>query len=84
MNDEPIFPIAVDVEEGKIYKWCGCGKTRHQPFCDKKDCERAVEYKAIMNETVYFCACKQTKAPPFCDGSHAKILIEMARKRQKK
>lgn len=84
MDDEPLFPIAVDVEEGKIYRWCGCGKSKAQPFCDRKDCVKAVEYKALINETVYFCACKRTKDAPFCDGSHAELLLEMVKKRQKK
>ena len=26
--------IAVDVEEGKSYYWCSCGKSSNQPFCD--------------------------------------------------
>ena len=26
--------IAVDVEEGKSYYWCSCGKSSKQPFCD--------------------------------------------------
>jgi CDGSH-type Zn-finger protein len=27
-------PIPVDVEEGKNYFWCTCGKSSKQPFCD--------------------------------------------------
>jgi CDGSH-type Zn-finger protein len=27
-------PYAVDVEEGKDYWWCACGKSSKQPFCD--------------------------------------------------
>ena len=26
--------IAVEVEEGKFYYWCSCGKSSKQPFCD--------------------------------------------------
>ena len=26
--------IAVEVEEGKSYYWCSCGKSSKQPFCD--------------------------------------------------
>ena len=35
---EPVIasrtPIAVEVEEGKSYWWCTCGKSAKQPFCD--------------------------------------------------
>ena len=27
-------PIAVDVEGGKTYWWCTCGRSQKQPFCD--------------------------------------------------
>ena len=27
-------PIAVNIEEGKSYYWCSCGKSSKQPFCD--------------------------------------------------
>ena len=28
------FPYFVDVEEGRFYNWCACGRGRSQPFCD--------------------------------------------------
>ena len=27
-------PFAVNVEKGKDYYWCSCGKSKSQPFCD--------------------------------------------------
>jgi len=27
-------PFAVDLEAGKNYHWCSCGKSAKQPFCD--------------------------------------------------
>ncbi len=27
-------PFAEEVEEGKTYWWCACGKSQSQPFCD--------------------------------------------------
>ena len=27
-------PIKVDLESGKNYFWCRCGKSQQQPFCD--------------------------------------------------
>ena len=30
----PPIPNFVDVEEGKSYEWCACGRSANQPFCD--------------------------------------------------
>lgn len=68
-------PIAVDVEAGKDYWWCACGKSQSQPFCDgsHKGSEFSpVQYTAPESRTVWFCVCKKTGNRPFCDGSHAK------------
>ena len=27
-------PFKIDVEAGKKYFWCKCGKSSNQPFCD--------------------------------------------------
>jgi CDGSH-type Zn-finger protein len=27
-------PISVEVEAGKSYFWCACGRSATQPFCD--------------------------------------------------
>jgi len=27
-------PIPVEVEAGKSYWWCACGRSKTQPFCD--------------------------------------------------
>jgi len=69
-------PIAVDVEAGKSYFWCTCGKSSKQPFCDgsHKDSEFSpVKWTAEEDGKKYFCACKQTDGAPFCDGSHKKL-----------
>lgn len=66
-------PLPIDVEAGKDYWWCSCGKSKSQPFCDgsHKGSEfRPKQWTADKTETKYFCACKQTNAAPFCDGSH--------------
>ena len=67
--------IAVDVEQGKSYYWCSCGKSSKQPFCDgsHKGTEFApFAYKAEETKKMFFCVCKQTGNQPFCDGSHNK------------
>jgi CDGSH iron-sulfur domain-containing protein 3 len=66
-------PYAVDVQEGKSYWWCSCGKSKKQPFCDgsHKGTEfTPKEYKAAESKTVYFCGCKHSKNGALCDGSH--------------
>jgi CDGSH-type Zn-finger protein len=66
-------PIVVDVEAGKSYYWCACGKSKTQPFCDGAHADTditPVQYDASESTTVYFCGCKATKNQPLCDGSH--------------
>lgn len=77
---EPVIaqksPFAVEVEAGKSYWWCACGKSRNQPFCDgsHQGSEFSpVEYKAEQTGTVYFCGCKHTAGKPMCDGTHSKL-----------
>ena len=67
--------IAVDIEQGKSYFWCSCGKSSKQPFCDgshKGTGFKPLVYKAEFTKKMFFCACKQTNDQPFCDGSHNK------------
>jgi len=69
-------PIAVDVEEGKSYWWCTCGKSAKQPFCDgsHKGSEFApLKYEAPRSGAVWFCGCKHTANAPLCDGAHKKL-----------
>jgi CDGSH-type Zn-finger protein len=77
---EPVIadkaPIPVDVEEGKDYWWCACGKSQSQPFCDGSHSGTditPIQYTATETKTVWFCACKHTKGQPLCDGTHSKL-----------
>lgn len=66
-------PVRVEVEAGKTYYWCSCGKSANQPFCDgsHKGSEFAPKaWKAEESDAKFFCTCKQTDGAPFCDGSH--------------
>ncbi|MEO1252242.1 MAG: CDGSH iron-sulfur domain-containing protein [Pseudomonadota bacterium] len=68
-------PIPIDVEAGKDYFWCACGRSKTQPFCDgsHKGTEFVpVKWKAEKTKRVFFCACKHTAGQPLCDGSHNK------------
>jgi len=69
-------PYVVQVEAGKDYWWCACGKSKTQPFCDgsHKGSEfNPVEYKARDSGNVYFCGCKHSKKGVLCDGTHKKV-----------
>ena len=76
---EPIMPqnepYAVEVEEGKNYYWCSCGRSKNQPFCDGSHEGTdflPVAFTAEKSDTIYLCGCKKTSHQPFCDGSHSK------------
>ncbi|AKU11009.1 iron sulfur domain-containing, CDGSH-type [Azoarcus sp. CIB] len=69
-------PYAVDIEAGKSYWWCSCGKSTKQPFCDgshQGSSFTPVEYKAEETKTAYFCGCKQSGNGVMCDGVHQKL-----------
>jgi CDGSH-type Zn-finger protein len=66
-------PYPVEVEAGKSYWWCACGKSARQPFCDgshKGSSVSPIEYKADASGKVWFCGCKQGGRGALCDGSH--------------
>ncbi|MCA8895831.1 MAG: CDGSH iron-sulfur domain-containing protein [Amphiplicatus sp.] len=69
-------PIPVEVEAGKTYFWCACGKSAAQPFCDgshKGSDFSPMKWTADESKKVFFCACKHTQGRPLCDGSHNRL-----------
>lgn len=69
-------PMAVDVEAGRTYWWCACGKSAKQPFCDgshKGSGLAPVQYVATESKTAWFCTCKQSAGAPLCDGAHKRL-----------
>ena len=80
MTDTPNIaqkaPFPVEVEDGKTYFWCACGKSAKQPFCDgsHKDTEfTPVKYTAESSKKVFFCGCKHSSKSPLCDGTQSKL-----------
>ncbi|MBI2813519.1 MAG: CDGSH iron-sulfur domain-containing protein [Opitutae bacterium] len=74
---EPVIaqrsPYAVNVEAGKTYAWCACGRSAAQPFCDGSHKGTGLApklFKAGQSGPVYFCGCKHSKTGATCDGSH--------------
>jgi CDGSH iron-sulfur domain-containing protein 3 len=66
-------PYPVDVQAGRKYFWCACGRSSRQPFCDgshEGTSFTPMAYAAEKDRTLYFCGCKQTGRAPFCDGTH--------------
>ncbi len=78
--NEPVIaqkaPIEAEVEEGKTYFWCACGRSENQPFCDGSHKETEftpIQYEAAKSEKVFFCCYKNSANAPLCDGTHATL-----------
>ena len=69
-------PFAVELDEGKTYYWCACGRSKNQPFCDgahKGTGHEPLTFTAETSGTAYLCGCKHSDKKPFCDGAHQKL-----------
>jgi len=80
MDDQAVVsqksPYLVEVEAGKSYFWCSCGRSEKQPFCDgshKETTFTPLKFEADKSKQLFFCGCKQTGKQPFCDGAHSKL-----------
>jgi len=68
-------PYNIHVEPGKEYRWCSCGKSKTQPWCDGS--HRGTAFRPIRftftaeQRMTSICGCKYTTSPPYCDGTHA-------------
>ncbi|MGR3637646.1 MAG: CDGSH iron-sulfur domain-containing protein [Shimia sp.] len=79
-GDVPIIaatnPTKVELEEGKSYFWCSCGRSKNQPFCDGSHAGTGMAPKKFTAEKTgpaFLCQCKATANAPFCDGTHARM-----------
>ena len=80
MSDKPVIaqkaPFPVEVEAGKTYFWCACGRSANQPFCDgshKGTGLAPVKHVAEKDGRVFFCGCKASGNGALCDGSHNRL-----------
>ncbi len=80
MTDVPVIaakkPKMVDLEEGKKYTWCRCGRSANQPFCDgshRGTNITPVSFTAQKPGRAALCQCKASANAPFCDGTHASL-----------
>lgn len=66
-------PIQVELEAGKTYFWCKCGRTKTRPFCDGSHegtgCD-PVEFVARADGMELLCGCHESDDAPYCDGTH--------------
>jgi CDGSH iron-sulfur domain-containing protein 3 len=79
VTDRVVFQkkaMPVEVEAGKTYYWCACGRSANQPFCDGAHKGTGIEpvaYTAEATGKAFFCGCKHSKKEPLCDGSHKEL-----------
>lgn len=69
-------PYRVDVEAGKTYFWCACGRSAKQPFCDGSHAGTEftpMPFAATSDGAVFFCGCKRSARKPVCDGTHGTL-----------
>lgn len=66
-------PFKVELEAGRTYWWCACGRSARQPFCDgshKGTGLTPVKLVAEKTGSAWLCGCKRSAKRPFCDGTH--------------
>ena len=76
---EPVIaqhtPFVQEMEPG-TYRWCQCGRSKNQPFCDGS--HQGTEFTPLETtiaekKKVAWCGCKHSGKKPYCDGTHAKL-----------
>jgi CDGSH-type Zn-finger protein len=66
-------PYKFEIEAGRNYFWCSCGRSKKQPLCDGSHSGTdftPIIYEATESKAVLFCGCKASGKKPMCDGSH--------------
>lgn len=77
-------PYAVKVQAGQEYRWCACGESASQPWCDES-CGpggraspgfKAVSYVPMFTRTEYLCGCKHSGQKTQCNGTCKLMWID--------
>jgi CDGSH-type Zn-finger protein len=84
LHDAPVVvtlaPVRVAVVEGTVYRWCACGRSSKQPWCDgqahKATTIRPVVWTAPKSGQASLCGCRHSARRPLCDGAHAMLPLE--------
>lgn len=69
-------PMKVELQAGKMYSYCICGKSESQPMCDSRHRGsdfRSMKFAVEEDKAYYLCMCRQSKNLPYCDGSHKQL-----------
>ena len=70
-------PYPMQVEAGKEYHVCMCGKSQNQPLCDGSHAGSGLGpriFKATEAGFIAFCGCKHSKDETGkCDGTHSSL-----------
>jgi CDGSH-type Zn-finger protein len=77
---EPIVagtrPDVLELEPGKSYWWCRCGRSKQQPWCDGSHEGTEIEpleFTVDTRKNYALCKCKKTGGSPYCDGTHSSL-----------
>jgi len=69
-------PARVELQAGRKYHWCRCGRSANQPYCDGSHRGTGLTPLAFDVEKdteAYLCQCKATGNAPYCDGTHKRL-----------
>ena len=75
-----IVPQRHQLEAGKKYYFCMCGKSANKVFCDGSHaggCFEPKEFSVPKDGSYSLCTCKISSKLPFCDGQHKKLCKDI-------
>ena len=66
-------PYGINVEAGKRYFWCACGRSANQPFCDGSHQGTGLDPGSVHrrgDRRGLAVRLQADRGKPFCDGTH--------------